>query len=421
MKEVTLSEVELDRICVLQQVTDKQITGKEAAKKLGISCRQVRRLLRRIEAEGAVGIKRRVSGGNRSFGKLFKNEVMAAVKRSYIDFGPTFAAEKLEEREGLKVNRETLRQWMVEESLWKGRKRRQARIHQSRERRPRFGELVQIDGSHHDWFEGRAPKCCLYVFIDDATSRILAMHFETSETTLGYFHCLNNHLTAYGRPMAYYSDRHSIFITTRPNSTNGQFENTQFHRALCNLGIELICAYSPQAKGRVERANKVLQDRLIKEMRLLEISSIEEANAYLPQFMQKHNKRFAVEAAEPQDAHRLLHHSREKLLMILSEQTLRRISKNLEVSCNRIIYKIQHPGAGYRLRHAEVLVCECFDGSITLLHKDQQLPYVTLKLASRGPIQADRKSIDAVFTKFSRALPPHALPTGSTAPAQLSY
>lgn len=411
MKAVVLSEVELERICILEQVRKHLINGKEASQQLAISPRQVRRLLRRLESEGADGIKRRPSGGNRAFEMSFKTEVLSAVKRTYADFGPTFAAEKLEEREGLKVNRETLRQWMIEEEIWTGRKRRQHRIHQSRERRPRLGELIQIDGSHHDWFEGRAPKCCLYVFIDDATSRIVAMRFESSETTAGYFRCLDAHLAAYGRPVAYYSDRHSIFITTRPNSETGRFDNTQFHRALCDLGIELICAYSPQAKGRVERSNGVLQDRLIKEMRLLGISSIEDGNAYLLQFIQKHNKRFAVEAAQPQDAHRPLHHSREKLLMILSEQAPRRISKNLEVSHNRIIYKIQHPGAGYRLQRAEVLVCECFDGSVTLIHKGQALPYLTLEPASRGPILADRKAIDAVFNKILQTPPANALST----------
>ena len=172
MKEAVLNEVELERVCVLRQVQAGLINGTEASRQLGISSRQVRRLLRRLESEGAEGIKRRESGGNRSFGGNFKTKVITVVKRSYADFGPTFAAEKLEERDGLKVNRETLRQWMIEEGLWKGRKRKQYRVHQSRERRPRFGELVQIDGSHHDWFEGRAPKCCLYVFIDDATSRI---------------------------------------------------------------------------------------------------------------------------------------------------------------------------------------------------------------------------------------------------------
>jgi len=187
MKEVVLSEVELERICVLEQVRKRLINGKEASQQLGISSRQVRRLLRRLESGGAEGIKRKPSGGNRAFAVSFKTEVVSAVKRTYPDFGPTFAAEKLEEREGLKVNRETLRQWMIEAEIWKGRKRRQHRIHQSRERRPRFGELIQIDGSHHDWFEGRAPKCCLYVFIDDATSRIVAMRFEASETTQDTF------------------------------------------------------------------------------------------------------------------------------------------------------------------------------------------------------------------------------------------
>jgi len=162
---------------------------------------------------------------------------------------------------------------MMEVGLWKGRSRQKARIHQSRDRRPRFRELVQIDGSPHDWFESRAPKCCLLVMIDDATSRLIFMRFEESETTFGYMRCVSgSHLKRYGRPVAYYSDRHSIFKTTREQCVDRMLQDTQLHRALKDLKIDLICANSPQAKGRVERANSTLQDRLIKEMRLKGIS-----------------------------------------------------------------------------------------------------------------------------------------------------
>lgn len=176
----------------------------------------------------------------------FKHKVLTAVRERYHDFGPTFASEKLY-LEGLQVSKETLRQWMIADGLWKGRVRKQARIHQCRERRARFGELVQIDGSHHDWFEGRAEKCCLLVFIDDATSKILGLRFEESETTLGYMRLMKETIERYGRPLAYYNDRHSIFKTTREQNVDGIFQDTQLRRALRGLQIEDICAHSPQA------------------------------------------------------------------------------------------------------------------------------------------------------------------------------
>lgn len=277
-----LKEIDLDRVIIIQRLKDRLLTQVDAATQLGICERQVRRLLRRVESGGFEQLAPKYSGGNRLLKEEIKVQVIAAIREKYADFGPTFAAEKLEQHEGLKVSKETLRKWMIEVGLWKGRSRKKARIHQSRERRSRFGELVQIDGSHHDWFEGRGSKCCLLVFIDDATGRLLGLYFDKSETTLGYMRVVKDHLRLYGRPLAYYSDRHSIFKTTREQSVDGRFADTQLHRALRELKIGLICAHSPQAKGRVERANQTLQDRLIKELRLRGISSIEQANAYIP-------------------------------------------------------------------------------------------------------------------------------------------
>jgi len=219
MAEIMLKETEMDRLCVLRQVRERQLTQEEAGQRLGLTSRQIRRLLRREEISGLRGIKRVKVGGNRAFSEDFKAQVMAVIQANYADFGPTFAAEKLFEYQGVGVNRETLRQWMMAANLWKGRPRKRARIHQGRERRPRFGELVQIDGSHHDWLEGRAPKCCLLVFIDDATSKLTGLYFDRSETTLGYMGLVQQHLETYGRPLAYYSDKHSIFKTTREHCT----------------------------------------------------------------------------------------------------------------------------------------------------------------------------------------------------------
>lgn len=400
MVEIVFNEVEMDRLFVLRQVKERQLTQEEAGKRLRLTSRQIRRLLKRVEENGIQGIKRNKVLGNRSFSKDFKILVMAEVKANYADFGPTFAAEKLLERNELSINRETLRQWMVEEGLWNRRVRKTARIHQTRERRPRFGELIQIDGSHHDWFEGRAPKCCLLVFVDDATSKVLTLRFEESETTLGYLRCLKEHLHTYGRPLAYYSDKHSIFKTTRKDCVDGRLADTQVHRALRELQIELICAHSSQAKGRVERANQTLQDRLIKEMRLRQISSIEEANAYLPKFIEAYNKRFSVQAQSPKDAHKPLYHSVDALKRILSVQTTRKLSKNLQFSHNCTLYQIERPGGGYRFRHAEVTVCEHTDGSIEVLCNKESLKYKMQKNSNNQPLLVDTKEINTVLDQI---------------------
>lgn len=423
MQEIVLKESEMDRLCVLRQVRERQLTQEEAGQSLGLSSRQIRRLLKRVEISGSLGVKRVKVVGNRGFSEDFKAQVMAVIKANYADFGPTFAAEKLLECQRLDVNRETLRQWMMAAGLWKGRPRKRARIHQSRERRPRFGELVQIDGSHHDWFEGRAPKCCLLVFIDDATGKLTGLYFDRSETTLGYMLLVQQHLETYGRPLAYYSDKHSIFKTTREHCVDGRMQDTQLHRALRELRIELICAHSSQAKGRVERANQTLQDRLIKELRLRGISSIEAANAYMPEFIQEYNKRFAVKPASPEDAHRPVHHDKAGLRRILSVQTQRKLSKNLEFSLNGKTHQIVTKSTGYRLRHKALTICEHTDEIMEVLCDGNPLEYKVLSKAPRIQ-EADTKELnpmmDDLIKDAERYGPLCALPTGPTAPAQLS-
>lgn len=411
------NEDEMDKLLILQQVKSRLLTQIEGAERLKLSSRQIRRLLKRVDSEGPPGIKRRPSGGNRSHSKTFKFSVLSNVKEKYADFGPTFASEKLLEIDSLKINKETLRLWMIEESLWKGKSRKSISIHQTRGRRNQFGELVQIDGSHHDWFEGRRAKCCLLVFIDDSSSRLVALRFEESETSMGYFRVIKSHAQAHGRPLAYYSDRHSIFKTTRSNDS--LFKDTQVHRALRELKIELICAYSPQAKGRVERSNQTLQDRLIKELRLRNISTIEEANGYLPKFIQAYNKKFSVNPENPQDAHRPVHQSREGFSRTLSEHHTRKLSKALEFSFEGSLYQVQRPGRGYRYRHACVKIYRHTTGELEVLFKEEVLKVMKLKENSRGPLLGERKDLDRIFDQ--EILPKlqktsAVLPTGTTAP-----
>jgi len=264
---VTMSHKELDRLHIIQESLNRHITQEQAAARIGISIRQVKRLVQRYRNEGPSGLvsRRRGKRPNNSFSTEFRATVISLLKGRYADFGPTLACEKLREIHGLCLSIETLRKWMVEEGIWRERRRKFARIYQRRMRRPSYGELIQIDGSPHDWFEGRGPKCTLIVFIDDATSALMALRFAPAETTRAYMETLRGYLNDHGVPLALYSDRHSIF---RVNNPEREGELTQFTRAIKTLGIEPIHANSPQAKGRVERANQTLQDRLVKEMRL---------------------------------------------------------------------------------------------------------------------------------------------------------
>ena len=290
---IEMSERELKRLSVLESLKAGRMSQKAAGQLLGIQERQVRRLIKKFRLEGARGLisKKRGKPSNHQLPPGLKSLAIEIVKEHYADFGPTLAKEYLSEQHGINLSVETLRQAMIAAELWKPKRQKLVRIHQQRQRRACFGELVQIDGSPHDWFEGRADKCSLLVLVDDATSALLGLHFVKAESTQGYFKLLRDYFKAYGLPMALYSDRHSIFQVN--NAKKNGPEPTQLGRAMDTLGVELILASSPQAKGRVEKANRTLQDRLIKAMRLKGISSIDDANAYLPEFIEQYNEKFA--------------------------------------------------------------------------------------------------------------------------------
>jgi len=401
-REFIMSQTEVDRLSIIQQVISKQISQVEAAQQLHLSTRQVRNLRRQYERAGVTGLlsKRRGKPSNHRLSDALKCETIELIRRYYPDFGPTFAHEKLTEQHDLALSVESVRQLMISADIWKGKKQRKVCVHQSRKRRSQRGELVQIDGSPHDWFEGRGPYCCLIVFVDDATSELLALHFVEQECTQGYFAAIEQQFKQHGRPLAYYSDRHSIFRINLPEAKTGDGD-TQLGRALKALDIELICAHSPQAKGRVERANGILQDRLVKELRLKDISDIPTANAFLPVFIRDYNQRFAVSAANPTDAHRCMHCDDVALKRILSQQYSRKISKNLEISYDNVLYQIQTGTPSYAMRGANVIVCER-EGEITLLYKEKALPYKTLDKHNRpAPIQT-RKEVQQASTLVNK-------------------
>ena len=388
---------EVDRLGVIEEVARKRLRQRGAAERLGLSVRQVKRLLRRYRELGARGL---ISGhrgrkANNAIAPEVREEMLGLVRERYEDFSPTLAAEKLREVHGYRVSAETVRKWMIEQGLWRSRKRGGMRVHPSRPRRAALGELVQIDGSPHKWFEDRGPYCTLIVFIDDATSRLMALCFAEAETTEAYMRTLRGYLDTHGRPVAIYSDKHSIF---RVNQKDREGDPTQFTRALLTLDIQPIHANTPQAKGRVERANATLQDRLVKELRLRGIHSIDQANAFLPEFLADYNARFSVSPHNPHDAHRPVLHDRASVDLILSLHSTRRLSRNLTLRYRNREYHILGHGKGYRLRSHPVTVCEDFDGHLTLLSQGRALDY---RLLAQGPAPIaldDEKSLHRTVT-----------------------
>lgn len=327
---------ELERIKVLSQVRDRKLSQILASKILGISDRQIRKLLKKIELHGDKSIlsKKRGKPSNRCLPNDLKSNVLKLIKTHYVDFGPKLAGEYLRDNHRICVSKETLRRWMIEAKIWIPKNKRSKKLHPLRERRRAFGELIQVDGSHHDWFEGRGPSCVLMVFIDDATSKITSLHFAKGETLEAYYRGLEKHLNKYGIPLSIYGDKCSVLVARSPKDENF----TQFHRSLKELNCELILALSPQAKGKVERVNRTLQDRLVKELRLKGISTIEEANAVVDEYIKKHNKLFSKKPSEQANAHRSL----EGICLknVLCTRKTRTLSKDFIVQFENTFYKI---------------------------------------------------------------------------------
>jgi len=391
-----MSRRELDRKRLLDRALDRVMRQKDVAEELKVSERHVRRLLHQYREHGPPGL---ISGhrgkpSNRKIADELKCRAVNLVRERYRDFRPTLANEKLMEVHKIRLSVETLRQWMIEAKIWHGKVRRKAKPHQMRERRPRLGELIQIDGSPHDWFEGRAPSCSLILFIDDATSKSMYALFVPTETSEAYMTVLRYYIKKFGRPVALYADKHGIFhINVKDKLEEGEL--TQIGRIAKSLDIELISANSPQAKGRVERAFQIFQDRLIREMRLEGISSIEEGNTFLAKYLPAHNRRFSKPPRQKENAHRPVLHSQQDLDLIFSIHHQRVLSKNLSLQFKKVIYNIQVEGIGYALRRARVTVCESLQGDVTLLRNNKILPYSTMRLGHFYENIEDAKTINA--------------------------
>lgn len=370
-----MSAKELNRLEILGRVLERRLTQAQAADQLGLGIRQVERLCRKLRVEGPRGLvsQKRGHASNRKLPRKLRERAVVLVQSRYSDFGPTLAAEKLHELHGVFVSVETLRRWMIAEGLWVPRSQRTRRVHQPRHRRSCVGELIQIDGCDHAWFEDRAPRCTLLVYVDDATSRLMELRFVASESTFDYFASTQAYLERHGKPVAFYSDKASIF---RVNGSEARRSNglTQFGRALSELNIDIICANTPQAKGRVERAHLTLQDRLVKELRLQEISTAEAANAYAPEFMKAYNERFAKAPLSPHDAHRPVRDD-EDLTLVFTCQEDRKISRELTLHFRSGLYLIEPNPETLELRGQRCRVHEYADGRLDLRHQGRSLPF----------------------------------------------
>src|SRR5436309_3395351 len=298
---VALTMGELDRLQVMSQLAERRLTRRRAAALLGLSERQVRRLARAFRRDGAKGLASLHRGrpSNRQLATATREQALTLVRERYVDFGPTFAHQKLTEQHGLAFSVETLRGWMTAAGLWVPRAQRLRRSQPPRPRRACLGELVQIDGSEHAWFEDRSPGSTLLVYVDDATSRLMELAFAEVESTFDYFRATREYLEEHGRPMTFYSDRLSVFHVQARERAHAGSGVSRFGRALRTPNIDLLCARSPEAKGRVERANGTLQDRLVKELRSRGLNEPVAAAPFLPVFRADYNRRFAKPRPSP--------------------------------------------------------------------------------------------------------------------------
>jgi transposase len=395
---ITMAQHELRRLHVICKAIDKVITQKDASEVIGVSLRQAQRMIARVRLEGDKGIihKSRGRPSNRSIPDATRRKALALFKAIYHDFGPTLASEKLFERDKIKINDETLRLWLREEGIpYKERKKRPHR--QWRERKAHYGQMVQMDGSHHAWLESRGPWCVFMGYIDDATG-IPFGRFYMSEGTNPAMDSLKRYIMRYGIPQSVYLDNHTTYKSPKKQSIEDELNNeialSQFERAAKELNIDVIHADSPQAKGRVERLFKTFQDRLVKDLRLEKISSIDRANDHLKYFLPKYAKRFAVKARKTDDLHRPIPDGMD-INGILCTKTVRALRNDFTVAHNRKLYQILD-----NVRTKKLVVEDRLNGSVVIRHKDTLLKFkeITTRLKKEEPKKTYEFKLKRVYT-----------------------
>jgi transposase len=380
---LTMSKKEISRLKILEQIKKKKLTVNEATESLGISERQTYRILKRYREEGDQGLVHRSRGkpSNRGYPEELKEKVIRIYRRSYKDFGPTFFTEKLEEREDIKIDHETVRRWL--RSKGEITSTRRSRGHRKkRERKTSIGAMLQFDGSHHDWFEGRGDICCLLVAIDDASSKVF-LRFAKSENTLAVLKILREYVEKNGIPHSTYTDKYGVYYAEK--------EKTDFQLAMKKLSVRCIYANSPQAKGRVERSNRTLQDRLVKEMRLMGISDIDEANKFLKDsFIEDYNKRFSHTKGLP-DIH--LELNSENLDNIFCHETKRQVRNDYTISLSGNYIQLDKSEVPLPIPKQYVILRKYLDGSLHIFNNDNQpLEFTELSSKPKVKIKEIRKA-----------------------------
>ena len=403
---VLMSTKELKRVPVIHNLLNRQLSQIEAANSLGLSTRQIRRITQRIRQNGNLALTHRSRGrpSNRAMPERLKSKILYLCNTRYKGFNPTFAAEKLFEIDKIGIHPDTLRKWFISKDI--PYKRRKARKHRCwRPRKESFGQMVQLDGSHHDWLEGRGPWCVLMGYIDDATGRIFA-HFYGYEGTKPAMDSFKRYIRQYGIPQSIYLDKHSTYKSTQKPTLEDELINqkvqSQFERALKELGVDIIHANSPQAKGRIERSFKTHQDRLVKELRLRNISSIEDANKFLHnEYIAKHNYRFAMAAKNKANLHRKIpkHLDLNRILCIKNKAALR---NDFTVRMDNKFYQVLDP-----VRTKEVALEGRLNGRLYIYHKDTQLTY---KLIDKRPKKVQEHPKPRYTFGGKRFIPPQDHP-----------
>ena len=378
---IEMSKKELKRLPKIHMVLNKVMTQREAVSDLDLSERQIRRIVKRVREEGDEGIVHR-SRGRPSKCKIpdeIKSRILTVYENNYGGFGPTFATEKLLERNKIKVSRETLRKWLMEKNLWE-RHRKNRGHRKNRPRKDCYGQMVILDGSHHYWFEDRGPKLVLMAYIDDATSNLFARFYDY-EGTIPAMDSFKRYIERNGFPQSIYTDRHTTYKSPKEPTIEDELANrepqSQFERALEELGVDFIHANSPEAKGRVERVFKTLQDRLVKEMRLRDIKTKVEANRYLRYYLPGHNKRFTVKPKNASDVHRRIPDSidLDAVLCIRKKRTIRR---DWTIRDNNKFYQIMKVPSGLRPKY--VWVERLINGKMLLMYRGFYLPFKEIEV-----------------------------------------
>lgn len=394
MKELLLmSKKEISRVSVLDEVIEQKLKQGNAARKLNISSRQLRRILKDYKRNGPSALIHN-SRGKRSNNKTpqeLLDRAIALVEKKYWDFGPTFAAEKLEELDYLIINHDILRNEMIKVGLWQV-KQRKHKHRQWRERKEYFGEMVQFDGSHHLWFETRGKMCCLLASKDDATGQLYA-HFTEAEDIKGVFTFWTEYIEKYGKPKSIYLDRGSVYKVNCKTVFDDPEVLTQFERACEELGIEVIHARSPQAKGRIENGFGTLQDRLVKEMRLRYIGNMDDANKYLKEdFLPKYNQRFAIPAKHQGNFHKPLN-CKENLAQIFSVQSKRQVNNDFTVRLKGKWYQLNKVQPKTILQKSKVTIEERLNGSIAIRQNGTYLSFVEIDKKDVAVQKKEREAI----------------------------